>query len=83
MNGIEQIRESRKDGYWGLPVDGYECLEAERHVDYLLAQVDRLQAIADTAREIVADAIADDELVNWAVVILQSALAAYDAAEGE
>lgn len=42
MNGIEQIRESRKDGYWGSPIDAYECPEAERHVDYLLAEVDRL-----------------------------------------
>lgn len=60
MNGIEQIRESRKDGYWGSPQDGYECLEAERHVDYLLAEVDRLhkklaalerqQAVVEAAR---------------------------------
>ena len=49
MNGIESIRESRKDGYWGAPQDDYECLEAERHVDYLLEEVDRLQVKLEQA----------------------------------
>jgi hypothetical protein len=64
MNGIEQIRQSRKDGYWGSSDDDYECLEAERHVDYLLAEVDRLYALVEKASKLQAIEGAARELIT-------------------
>ena len=49
---VNEIRESREDGYWGSPMDDYECLEAEQHVDYLLAENARLQVVVEAAREL-------------------------------
>lgn len=43
MATIDEIRESRKDGYWGSPVDAYEAIEAEEHVDTLLTIVTALE----------------------------------------
>lgn len=62
MNGIESIRESRRDGYWVSPGDDYECLEAERHVDYLLAEVDRLHAKLERIERLQREAAAGRKL---------------------
>jgi hypothetical protein len=83
MTTVDEIRESRKDGYWGSSVDGYECLEAEQHVDYLLAELDSLRAIEGAARVIVVDADSPQLARNWATDRLATALAAFDAAKGE
>lgn len=44
----------------------------------LLTELDKVAVVVAAAREIVADARQDDELVNWAVVILQQVLSDYD-----
>jgi len=46
-------------------------------------ELDKLAAVVEAAWEIVADAVADDELNNWATVILASALAALDSEGSE
>lgn len=94
MNGIESIRESRRDGYWGSPGDDYECLEAERHVDYLLAEVDRLHAKLERIERLQREAAAGRALADvirsengyydaGSMMRIHYALADYDKAVGE
>ena len=54
MTTVDDIRESRKDGYWGSPVDAYECIEAEAHVDALLLVIERLEREAAAGRALAA-----------------------------
>lgn len=61
---VDAIRESRQDGYWGSPVDGYEALEAECHVDYLLTMIERLQVVVGAARILIAE---DDRMLEQGI----------------
>lgn len=70
------IRDSSKPGGYdilaSLPVHAWAMAP-------LVDELNKLQAIADAAREIVADADRPQLARNWATDRLQSALAAYDA----